>query len=638
MSVHIKYFKMMEVVKLFLVISIAIQLTLSELMEMSCDEILATEYYERYFGTKCTISGISADSSSTFVIRSANNYDYSKIIQEVEFSRSQLYDMPREIFGTFQFLKKVSANSCGIEDLHKSNFNYASALQELRLRANKIKKLPNGVFSSMQSLENLDLTANIISEIETNAFINLKNLEFLTLSDNKISSLNEQVFKDLPSLISIRLDSNKLQIINENLFNYNLNLSEIRLDSNEIAVINGNAFGNLRKLKILNLGSNRLQEIDIANTVLERLWIPYNKLNSLIVNQNMKSLYAPYNELTELSFNGGGSNSEMLEMKLRRNYISDFSNISSLVKLEILDVSNNPIGALNISSFARMNSLVKLNLEFTNITTNSLTFGTFAHNPNLTQLDLSYNQLKRIDFNIFTSLTQLTHLKIDGNNLTEIPYENIKTHFPKLSLISLYDNDWSCAYLSNMTKQLRALNVIIYVFSKQRVLDSTNVDGIRCHNNKTQHVVWRSPIFDVDAGGDKNSIEEIDKNRKSIFDLSMIKRNFTNLWIHIYEIEESNEKFKKEFKGFKEGIELMKTSTLNSKSEKSNINNDVIVKSEISNIKDFLGLMFAVMMIFMLMAIAKFAKVFFSRQQFYYPSDTFRRSTATIQTTMEHVM
>lgn len=621
----------MKVMKYLLVISIAIQLSVCELMELSCDEIEATNYYERYFGTKCTISGVSADSASTFVIRSANNFEYSKTIQEVEFSRALLYDMPREIFPTFQFLKKVMANSCGIEDLHKSNFHYASALQELRLRSNKITKLPNGVFSFISTLENLDLTANNISEIETNAFIGLKNLEFLTLSDNKVSSLNEQVFKDLTALISIRLDSNKLQIIEENLFANNLNLSEIRLDSNEIAVINGNApFGNLRKLKILNLGSNRLQKIDIATSNLERLWIPYNRLKSLNLNQNMKSLYAPYNELSELSFNGGGSQSEMLELKLRRNYISDFTNISSLVKVEVLDVSNNPIGALNISSFARMNGLVKLNLEYTNITKDSLTFGTFAHNANLTQLDLSYNQLKHIDFNIFTSLTQLTHLKIDGNNLTEIPYENIKAHFPKLSLISLFDNDWNCAYLSNMTKQLRSMNVIVYVFSKQRVFDETNVDGIRCHNNKTQHVFWRTPIFTDGVGGDKMSstIEEIDENRNLLE--SSIKRNFSKLWNKIADVENSNERLKGEFRGFKDGMKF------NTKQQQPS--DETIVKSEINGIKDILCLMFAVMMIFMLLAIAKFAKVFFSRQQFYYPSDTFRRSTATIQTTMEHVM
>lgn len=611
-------------------------LSLSELMELKCDEIESISYYERYFGSKCTINDVSGDSGSTFVIRSANNFEYSKTIQEVELTRSTLYEFPSEVFATFQLTRKVSANSCGIQDLHKSNFNYASALQELRLRANKIKKLPNGVFSPMSILENLDLTSNIISEIETSAFINLKNLEYLTLSDNKISSLNEAVLKDLISLVSIRLDSNKLQVIDENLFANNLNLSEIRLDSNEIAMINGNAFGRLKKLKILNLGSNRLQQIDIASSNLERLWIPYNKLKSLIVNQNMKNLYAPYNELTELSFNGGGSSSEMMELKLRRNLIADFTNISSLVKIEVLDVSNNPIGALNISSFARMSSLVRLNLELTNITKESLTFGTFAHNPNLTQLDLSYNQLQHIDFNIFSSLTHLTHLKIDGNNLTEIPYENLKAFFPKLSLISLVDNDWSCAYLSNMTKQLKALNVIVYVFTKQRVLDEMNVDGIRCHNNKTQHVFWRTPqIID----GDEPQNDDQKSSGDKFLDLLLtLQRNFTKVWNKIADMESSIERYNADFSGFKQGIQITNQQRLQSETISSNSNESAVVQSEMSFIKVILCLMFSVMIVFLFMAITKFTKDFLAKQNFYYPSDTFRRSTATIQTTMEHVM
>lgn len=610
---------------------VQLEIVLGEMMEMKCDEIRSISYYERYYGTKCTISDVSADSGSTFIVRSANNFEYNKIIQEVEFSKSKLYDMPREIFGTFQFLKKVQANSCGIEDINKYNFIYATELLELRMRSNKLKKLPNSVFYSITTLTTLDVSSNEISEIEKSAFSNLVNLEYLTLSNNKLVSIDESVFKELTSLISIRIDSNKLQIIEENLFASNLNLSEIRLDTNEIAVINGDVFGKLKKLKHLNLASNRLHKLDILNTNLERLAIPYNSLRTLAVNKNLKALNAPYNELTAINFTG---NTELMELKLRQNLISDISGFSALNKLEILDLSYNPIGDLKVSSFARMSDLVKLNLENTNISSSSLTFGTFAHNINLTQLDISYNQLKLLDFNIFTSLAQLSHLKIDGNNLTEIPFENIKVIFPKLSLISLSDNDWNCSYLSNMIKQLRGQNVIVYVFVQLRVYDETNVDGIRCHNNKTQHVYWMKPILhrdDNDVDDTLSKVVTLDPSNS----LSLLKANLTKIWDKISEIQFDMRKITESFRE-------KQLSTVSKQELKANspISNDsgLIVQSEVNSIKVILCLMFLVMIFFVLVTIIKVAKSFASQHRFYYPSDNLRRSTATIQTTMEHVM
>lgn len=608
-----------------------LRMAFSELMEMRCDEIKAISYYERYYGIKCTISDISADSDSTFVIRSANNFEYSKLIQEVEFSKSKLNDVPREIFPTFQNLKKVQANSCGLEEISKYNFAYASALQELRLRSNKIKKLPNSVLSAVTSLTTLDMSSNEISEIEKKAFAGLANLEYLTLSDNKLVSIDEGTFKELTSLISIRLDSNKLQIIEENLFDNNLNLTEIRLDTNEIAIINGEAFTLLKRLKFLNIGSNRLLKLNIINTNLERLWMPYNKLKTLHVNKNMKLLYAPYNELEEINFTG---NTEMMELKLRQNVISNISNFAMLSKLEILDLSYNPIGALKISSFAHMNDLVKLNLEFTNITRQSLTFGILAHNSNLTHLDISYNQLNTIDFSVFTSQHQLTHLKIDGNNLTEIPFDNLKVNFPKLSLISLVDNDWNCSYLSNMIKQLRAKSVIVYVFTKLRVYDEMNVDGIRCHNNKTQHVYWKSAVVHHDDSDDDDDDDSISvRFAEPASPVAVIKADLTKVWSKIAELQVSMSRISEDVKSSKSSV----TNQQELRADRP-VDSALIVQSEVSTIKVLLCLIFFIMLAFIAMTVAKFVKSYTSRQSFYYPSESFRRSTATIQTTMEHVI
>lgn len=587
-----------------------LKLVFGEVCEMMCDEVKAISYYDRYYGTKCTISAVSANSSDHFIVRSANSFEYNKIIEEVDFIRSTLYDIPREIFGTFQFLKKVQANACGLQDVNKYNFNYASTLQELRMRSNKIKKLPNSVFSSVSTLTTLDLSSNEISEIEDSALIGLVNLEFLTLTNNKILSLHGSILRELKSLISIRLDSNKLQIIGESTFDGTPNISEIRLDSNEIAVVNGDVFGKLKRLKLLNLASNRLHSVDIVNTNLERLWMAYNSLKYIDINKSLKLLHAPYNEIEAINFTG---NTDLLEIRLRQNRISDISNFTRLNKLEILDLSYNPVGELQISSFARMVDLVKLNLEDTKIEAKSMTFGTFTHNINLTHLDISYNQLKHLDFNIFASLSQLSHLKIDGNNLTEIPYQSIRTHFPKISLISLVDNDWNCSYLSKMIKHLRELNVIVYVFTKQRVVEEMNVDGIRCHLNSTEHVYWNKSILHLED--DDIETRKIVSNDKST------STDLIKIWKVLSEIRDD----------FQQQNTFANQQVLQSS---KSTNND-----EISFIRVILCLMFFVMIFFMLIKVTKFVKSLYdSQQRFHYPLVSLRRSTATIQTTMDNVM
>jgi Leucine-rich repeat (LRR) protein len=364
------------------------------------------------------------------------------------------------------------------------------------------------------------------------------------------------------------------------------------------------------------------------NTNIERLWIPYNKIKILVVNKNLKMLSAPYNELEVINVTG---NTELLELKVRQNFISDISNLSALTKLEILDLSYNPLGSLKVSSFSRMSDLTKLNLENTNITQKSLVFGTFAHNVNLTHLDLSYNQLNRLDFNIFTALTQLTHLKIDGNNLTEIPFENIKLSFPKLSLISLVDNDWNCSYLSNMIKQLRSLNVIVYVFVKFRVYDEMNVDGIRCHNNNTQHSYWTKSIVHEDD--DEAPIGDIPSEPDS--PLTVVKSNFTKVWNKISELQYFMSRLKAD-------LNDQRITSGPNRQELKGIEplNDTqgVVQSEVGSIKVILCLMFLIMMFFALVSIIKYLKAYASQQSFYYPSTSFRQSTATLQTTMENVM
>ena len=626
----------MKLLILFLIVY-TLDRVLAETLEIKCNELKKIAYYDYYTGTKCSFSDIVGDSTSSFVFRAANAHDYSTKIFEVDISKSKIHDLPRELFRSITTLKKVQANACGIEELSRYIFEYAETLTELRLRENNLKKLSSGVFMSATALQTLDLTGNKIIEIEKNAFSKLINLEHLMLTENKITTLTEETFKELVKLSSLRFDSNKIQMIEENVFENNLELTEIRLDSNEIIMIDNKAFDKLLKLKTLNLASNRLHKINLQNTNIEKLILPYNKLTHIDLNKNLKSFYAPYNDLKSINFNG---NTNLLEIKVRQNSFTNISNFSSLFNLEILDLSFNALDELKISTFARMTNLIKLNLEYTNITSKSLMHGTFGHNINLTNLDLSYNSLQHIDFNIFNALSQLTHLKIDGNNLTEIPVDSLKVTFPKLLLISFSDNDWNCTYLSNMFKQLKQLNMIVYVFSRLKVFDVPNIAGMRCHNNKSDHVYWKKPVLHKDDNDIDEQSNTSSQKETVVIDNDRLNNNLTSLWAAISELKKSQRDIKEKLYNVVDLTNVVPSikQALVDDHSGSVHNKDLVLQSQFSYIKVILSLMCVVMFAYVTFTIIKFLKFNGSQNQFYYPSDGFRRSTATIQTTMEHVM
>jgi Leucine rich repeat len=143
-----------------------------------------------------------------------------------------------------------------------------------------------------------------------------------------------------------------------------------------------------------------------------------------------------------------------------------------------------------------------------------LEYGTFSHHPNLTDLDIAYNSLKRIDLNIFVTLTSLQNLALDGNDLTEIAYEDIKHTLLNLKSVSLSDNNWNCTYLTAMIRKMTSDGVEIKIDPAKFVRNSTNQKGIACRDTNTVH---QEPVLKFDAATVSTQIQEaIDKLTASI--------------------------------------------------------------------------------------------------------------------------
>jgi hypothetical protein len=164
-----------------------------------------------------------------------------------------------------------------------------------------------------------------------------------------------------------------------------------------------------------------------------------------------------------------------------------------------------------------------------------------------------------------------------------------------------------------------------------RIYDTTNVDGIRCVPNNTQHVQWNVPIEHLDD--EDYAILPGKKSPKEPSNSDDVTANLTKIWNRILEIEsavmriEDTAQFNKGLVAFQEAL------TSNSNDER-----DMIVQSEVGFIKTILIFMCFLISIIVLVVVAKSAREYIMNHRIYFPSDNLRRSTTTIQTAMEHVM
>lgn len=119
---------------------------------------------------------------------------------------------------------------------------------------------------------------------------------------------------------------------------------------------------------------------------------------------------------------------------------------SSLITLELTGIS---VDNLTNTSFVKSVNLQELIL--TDLHGIRFDFNIFKQKMKLGYLDISQNNLKKINF---TLLSNLIELNLEGNDLTEIDGLN-SLIFPKLKRLSLLMNQFSCEYLEKLGPRLK---------------------------------------------------------------------------------------------------------------------------------------------------------------------------------------
>ena len=179
------------------------------------------------------------------------------------------------------------------------------------------------------------------------------------------------------------------------------------IDNKEIHLNNFSSIKNFNQINLKLKGPKSLEAL--ANGFLNDIQL---YLLDLSENQNNMELYLDKVNIF----------SSIVELNLSRNKIPIIKKriFFNLIYLEYLDLSNNEIFYIEDSAFYGL-GLDKL--TYLNLTKNQLTKiepHYFAYLPNLTNLILDYNQLIQIKNNSFDSMSKLVNLSIKFNKIKQI--------------------------------------------------------------------------------------------------------------------------------------------------------------------------------------------------------------------------
>lgn len=344
--------------------------------------------------------------------------------------------------------------SCELFEVPKGLFIYYSTISKLEIQRGKLEEIGYKRFENAKNLQHLDLSRNNIKNLIDGQFAGSM-LTYLCLAYNEIDSIPYLLFDDLYNLNEIDLSNNKIEGIHFSIKNISSTLKILNLRNNKINFISQFWMSQIIYLKYLDISGNELEYLMSSNTILETIYLEHNKLIEFrsIGHGNLKILNLSFNKLTKFI-------------------------VEDIDKLKSLDLSFNQLTDFEkITSF----NLNYLSLQFTGM--KQADFQIFKKLKDLKAIDISNNNLQKLDLTDFKGNEKILRFYLNGNNLTETNYEIIHEIFPHLRLFHIYDNNWNCSYLENFIKYLKHWDIqmmIYYPNLKKKHANLTNIEGILC--------------------------------------------------------------------------------------------------------------------------------------------------------------
>lgn len=333
-----------------------------------------------------------------------------KNVKSIKISNSSVEYISPSAFAGLDALYSVNLSSIGIGLIHPDVFATNSKLKLLTLSGNNLKAMQTPQYSEYMlkspSIEEIDFSNCHIEEFLPTAFNELKNIVFINLSGNKLKTLPAGLFDKVETIEELDLSHNKLSSLPKQLFNrtalailhikYNdfstsldfvtKDLQRLDVSYNQIKSVDGHMFKNMEGLNNLILKGNEIRRINL---------VAFNSL------KNLRHIDLSYNDLEQISAMTFFKNPDLDVIRINDNRklmslpLEGFECEAKTFNTYLLDASNCNLGEMGENTFNTMPQLTRLNLAWNNI--QSINKNLFSPLEKLMELDLSNNLLNNLD-------------------------------------------------------------------------------------------------------------------------------------------------------------------------------------------------------------------------------------------------
>ena len=271
-------------------------------------------------------------------------------IEELYMSYAGFITIDLGAFNGLKRLQKLILDHNNLLEIHRGLFNHLHNLIDLDISHNTIWCISLGSFEGLWRLNNLDVSHNLVSALPPGILQNMTNLIKLELQSNSIATLHPHLFFDCFNLQKLDLSSNLIAELPLGLFRNTLNLRRLELQNNTLETISDNTFEGLCNLKILDLASNRIAEIQPE--VFR--WSKSFRFNFDIVVKNYPAFCG---EISEDNINITFKQNEV-------PIVSDNTACQSLQMLTDLDLTDNNLQRINFKTFASLNASISVDEDW----------------------------------------------------------------------------------------------------------------------------------------------------------------------------------------------------------------------------------------------------------------------------------
>ncbi|XP_018425443.1 PREDICTED: leucine-rich repeat-containing protein 32 isoform X2 [Nanorana parkeri] len=400
-------------------------------------------------------------------------------IRSLNLSRNNLRNITKHPLSFYSFLEILDLSSNEISFIEPDTFTNMVYLKEINLSDNNLDKFVDFKSPGIGLLPNvqmLDLSRNSLYKHMTGFFLqNAPHLRYLSLAGNSIMVISLETFSGTPLLSEVDIRNNIIMDIEEGSFDHLLHLRKINLVMNSITCISRY---NLRQLESLNLSKNSIETFHTSDSDeeyhLKHVDLSDNKLVHFPILPTVNNLITLNLSMNLISFDENASHDELAWLEEEEE--SRNTTMVNLLTLTHLDLSYNNIKYIPEDFFSTMPMLKFLNLSQNCI--ENFTFGHVVILNFLEELDLSGNSIQNMSLGA-SSLPNLKILLLQNNQLHFLESRTFQG-IPSIVYINLQSNN---VELCGLSKEMSTQNI-----KRESCISFLNISSLR-HLNLRENML-----------------------------------------------------------------------------------------------------------------------------------------------------